>query len=130
MPLASLRRWQPRPARTCDPVPLARYKASCWQTAPFWTRAGSRRCTTPVRGLERRCMCGEHGGMYREPGRDVPVLGEFDVAVAGGGPAGCAAAIGAARRGARTILLEKDGSLGGSTVSQSVAVLLSTNAVA
>ena len=62
-----------------------------------------------------------------EPEREVPVLGEYDVVVCGGGPAGCAAAVASARRGARTLLLEKDGYLGGATVSQLVVVILSTN---
>ena len=53
-----------------------------------------------------------------EPARDIPVLGEYDVIVCGGGPAGCAAAIAAARHGAKTLLVEKDGYLGGATVSQ------------
>ena len=37
----------------------------------------------------------------------------WDVIVAGGGPAGCAAAAAAARDGARTLLIEATGSLGG-----------------
>lgn len=37
----------------------------------------------------------------------------FDVVVAGGGPAGAAAAIAAARNGAKTLLIEKNGFLGG-----------------
>jgi len=37
----------------------------------------------------------------------------WDVIVVGGGPAGCAAAIGAAREGARTLLVEATGALGG-----------------
>ena len=65
----------------------------------------------------------------REPARDIPVLAKCDVVVCGGGPAGCAAAIAASRHGARTILLEKDGYLGGATVSQLVCVVLSTNGV-
>ena len=48
-----------------------------------------------------------------EPGRDIPVLAEVDVLVAGGGVAGCAAAVGSARAGARTMLLERNGCLGG-----------------
>ncbi len=37
--------------------------------------------------------------IIQEPSRDIPVLGEYDVVACGGGPAGCAAAIGAARHG-------------------------------
>ena len=48
-----------------------------------------------------------------EPARKVPVLDEVDVLVAGGGLSGCAAAVGAARAGARTMLLERNGCLGG-----------------
>jgi len=67
--------------------------------------------------------------VHHEPARPLPVLGQWDVIVAGGGPAGCAAAIGAARHGAKTLLIEKDGYLGGATVSQLVCVILSTNGV-
>ena len=63
------------------------------------------------------------------PPRKIPVLGQYDVVVCGGGPAGCAAAIAAARHGAKTLLLEKYGFLGGATVAQLVSVVLSTNAV-
>ncbi|MFO7870352.1 MAG: FAD-dependent oxidoreductase [Kiritimatiellia bacterium] len=65
----------------------------------------------------------------REPARTLPVLGEYDVVVCGGGPAGCAAAVGAARHGVKTLLIEKDGYLGGATVSELVCVVLSTNGV-
>lgn len=68
-------------------------------------------------------------GTIREPARNIPVMGEYDVVVCGGGPAGCAAAIAAAQHGARTLLIEKDGYLGGATVSQLVCVVLSTNGV-
>lgn len=46
--------------------------------------------------------------------------GPFDVVVVGGGAAGVAAAVGAARSGARVALLEKEGTLGGAAVSASV----------
>ncbi|MFP4057293.1 MAG: FAD-dependent oxidoreductase [Candidatus Brocadiia bacterium] len=49
----------------------------------------------------------------REPERDIEVLDQVDVLVAGGGVAGCAAALGAARAGARTALVERNGVLGG-----------------
>ncbi len=42
-----------------------------------------------------------------------PMDDSWDVIVAGGGPAGCAAAIAAAREGARTLLIESTGMLGG-----------------
>jgi len=45
--------------------------------------------------------------------RMLPLDDSWDVAVVGGGPAGCAAATAAAREGARTLLLEATGALGG-----------------
>ncbi|MBE0653164.1 MAG: FAD-dependent oxidoreductase [Bacteroidales bacterium] len=50
---------------------------------------------------------------FREPGRNLPLYVDADVIVCGGGPAGIAAAITAARAGARTRLIELKGSLGG-----------------
>ncbi|MFM8764963.1 MAG: FAD-dependent oxidoreductase, partial [Spartobacteria bacterium] len=49
----------------------------------------------------------------QEPSRTTPVVNHSDVLVCGGGPAGVAAAIAAAREGARTTLLELHGCLGG-----------------
>ena len=43
----------------------------------------------------------------------VPLEGDWDVIVVGGGPAGCAAAVAAAESGRRTLLLERTCSLGG-----------------
>jgi len=43
----------------------------------------------------------------------IPVKGTCDVLVVGGGPAGVIAAVSAAREGARTVLAERFGSLGG-----------------
>ncbi len=48
-----------------------------------------------------------------EPARDVPVYGESEVLVVGGGPAGFAAAVSAARSGANVTLVERYGVLGG-----------------
>ncbi|MDM0027534.1 FAD-dependent oxidoreductase [Variovorax saccharolyticus] len=48
-----------------------------------------------------------------EPQRTLPVFGDYDVVVVGGGPAGIAAAVTASRHGARTLLVERYGFLGG-----------------
>lgn len=48
-----------------------------------------------------------------EPARQTPVFGEYDVVVLGGGPAGMAAAVAAARAGRSTLLVERYGFLGG-----------------
>ena len=45
--------------------------------------------------------------------RNTPILGEYDVVVLGGGPAGIAAAAAAARTGRSTIVIERYGFLGG-----------------
>ncbi len=50
---------------------------------------------------------------YTEPARTIPVAAETEVLVAGGGPAGIGAALGAARAGARVMLVEQDNALGG-----------------
>jgi FAD dependent oxidoreductase len=48
-----------------------------------------------------------------EPARQTPVLGDYEVVVVGGGPAGITAAASAARSGRSTILIERYGYLGG-----------------
>ena len=47
------------------------------------------------------------------PARNLPFDCQWDVVVLGGGPAGCAAAAGAARAGAKTLLIERNACLGG-----------------
>ncbi len=48
---------------------------------------------------------------------DIPVIWEGDVAVIGGGSAGCSAAVAAARGGASTILVENSGFFGGTATA-------------
>jgi hypothetical protein len=48
-----------------------------------------------------------------EPPKEIPVLYETDVIVVGGGPAGIGAALAATRNGAKTILIDRFGCLGG-----------------
>ncbi|HOJ41038.1 MAG TPA: FAD-dependent oxidoreductase, partial [bacterium] len=59
-----------------------------------------------------------------EPGRKIPVREKVDVLVAGGGPAGIAAAISAARLGVRTMLVERYGYLGGMITGSHVVWVL------
>lgn len=49
----------------------------------------------------------------QEAPKQIPVVGEYDVVVAGGGVAGIAAALAATRQGAKTLLIEKQFALGG-----------------
>jgi hypothetical protein len=48
-----------------------------------------------------------------EPAREIPLYGEYEICVLGGGPAGIAAAVAAARAGRKTLLIERYGFLGG-----------------
>ncbi|XID90544.1 FAD-dependent oxidoreductase [Paenibacillaceae bacterium WGS1546] len=57
-----------------------------------------------------------HTGTYHYT-QDVPIVADLDVLVVGGGPAGIAAAIGAAQAGARTALVERYGFLGGNATA-------------
>lgn len=49
--------------------------------------------------------------------RQIPVEGGYDLVVLGGGPAGCAAAVSAARLGGKVLLVEALGCLGGTGTS-------------
>ena len=48
-----------------------------------------------------------------EPEKKIPIVYDVDVAVAGGGIAGTMAALAAARNGAKTVIVERFGNLGG-----------------
>ena len=63
--------------------------------------------------------------LIHEPERNLPVSHSVDVAVAGGGPAGLIAAIASARRGARTLLIEKNGFPGGMATAAMVGPIAS-----
>jgi hypothetical protein len=54
---------------------------------------------------------------YREPAREIPIIGEYEVIVVGGGCAGLCAAIASARAGAKTLLIERFGFLGGTATA-------------
>ena len=60
------------------------------------------------------------------PGRQVPIFHQTDVVVVGGGPAGFAAAVAAAKTGAKVALVERYGSLGGLFTNGMVLIMLAT----
>jgi hypothetical protein len=60
-------------------------------------------------------------GTYKEPAREISVYGQYDVAVVGGGCAGWAAAIAAARGGARTLIIERFPFFGGTATASLMA---------
>lgn len=62
---------------------------------------------------ERRTRRAPTGLAITEPSRSIPVHATSDVLVVGGGPAGSAAAVAAARLGAKVILVERYNHLGG-----------------
>lgn len=61
-----------------------------------------------------------------EQARNIPVARETEVLVCGGGPAGIAAAVTAAREGARVLILERHPFLGGVWTAGALTILLDT----
>ena len=58
-----------------------------------------------------------------EPAREIKVCRETDVVVVGGGPGGIASAVCAARTGAKTVLVERYGHLGGMATGGLVTII-------
>jgi len=78
------------------------------------------------RTVEDGPSCFVKDGRVFEPAKELPVFHETDVAVVGGGPAGFAAAVAAARAGAKVALVERYGSLGGLFTNGLVLLLMAT----
>jgi len=63
---------------------------------------------------------------YQEPAKVLPVYGEFDVIVIGGGCAGFAAAVACARNGAKTLIVERFPFFGGTATASLMANIVGT----
>ncbi len=68
-------------------------------------------------------------GFLTEPSRRTPLLGEYEVVVVGGGPAGIAAALAAGRSGRSTILVERYGFMGGAGTAAGLSTFCGLHAV-
>ena len=78
--------------------------------------------------IEDGPSCVLKDGKVIRPAAQIPVFHPADVVVVGGGPAGFAAAVGAARTGAKVALVERYGSLGGLFTNGMVLKLMCTSA--
>lgn len=87
-------------------------------------RAGAARATgapaeNPAPGDVKETLAGPRGtaldqtATVRSEAKAVPILGQYDVVVVGGGTGGAPAGVGAARRGAKTLVIEYLPGLGG-----------------
>lgn len=61
---------------------------------------------------------------FCERENNLPIVGEYDVLVLGGGPAGVSAAVSAAKTGAKTAIVERYGYLGGQATGGLVILLV------
>ena len=74
--------------------------------------------------IEDGPSCYMKDGKIVQPAREIPIFHETDGVVVGGGPAGFAAAVAAARNGAKVALVERYGSLGGLFTNGMVLIML------
>ena len=85
------------------------------RSTPVLRRCAVRSCSAVPRTSSIRGV--------RVPEREAEVLADVDVVVAGGGPAGLGAAIAAGRLGARVVLCERYGFLGGNLTVAAVGTI-------
>lgn len=63
---------------------------------------------------------------YEQPAAQIPIYGDYDVIVVGGGCAGLAAAVASARNGAKTLILERFPYFGGTATASLMANIVGT----
>lgn len=103
------------------PVVAIVYGNGAWKTTKAASMAflkgfvDDRKVTVYTLGMEAKIL---------EPQREIPVVLDADVIVAGGGPGGIPAAVAAARHGARVVLIERYGFLGGLATAGLVSPVL------
>ncbi|MBL8213672.1 MAG: FAD-dependent oxidoreductase [Bryobacterales bacterium] len=94
-------------ARQAAALPLPRSPRVAAKAVATSTKAELRESLTGLRPFSPSTA------FVNSPYRALPVLGQYDVVIVGGGTAGAAAAIGATRRGARVLVAEFQEGLGG-----------------
>lgn len=70
--------------------------------------------------------CKIESGKVFESAKELKIIGDYDVLVAGGGMAGFGAAVAAARKGCKTLLVERESALGGLATVGLVPIPLDT----
>jgi len=85
---------------------------------------------TEVRSRHTDRLPRVHAGVVLVPSQTLDVVAHADVIVAGGGVAGCMAAVAAARAGAKTLLVEANSFLGGTATGGMMGALVFTDQAA
>ena len=87
---------------------------------------GRVRLYSPIYRLRKPAL---HQHLITEPNRSTAVLGNYEVVVLGGGPAGIAAALAAGRKGRSTLLIERYGFMGGAGTAAGLSTFCGLHAV-